>query len=1622
MLLDEEDEETSTRWITTATTNTAATPRDAKFSHRLDLILRDKTKGSSPTLDDETNELSQYKGSFFYDISPLESPLLVENKSEEKQKRDSHELDLSPRRAARESLVDHMLLSFDQLKTNPFPFEQTNSTTFGRNFFAVDEHLHSAFDDDESCQTIPNPTTRDGQRIKYQNLYDNDDENTYERDFYSVGQRPQRRHRSTEAQVQALANMIVEQRLDPQVGHHTHMSQRKSQRSQSHSGPRENKNKMDTFFEYSEHVGTQKWTRNQSSRSSSFDYRNGQHHDTSYLKLRSWNTKYDPYQYDKGPISTVHHSSERPRHPSPSRIPHMQSTALHKLHTKLETKKSLKSIKNSIGHKLPERNDSMTTFTTATGPKDSFDERNDIKNQANKISSSQVSNNKRQLSQGISKKESPPSSVIASLSSIPVNSSSQAKERPGFFRRVFGSSRNHVRNNAHGLNLEHSPPHGSSSSIETEDLPKYTPPSIDIKPKSATQNREELLSISPPSPTLPKIPTPHGTSTTDEPEELMPHLDRKSSSFFRRRKKSNPSKATNALPTQQSKRTLHKEMSIDKVLPNPPSNLLSVLHPYLQTFNSSIDIFASPEHEDQYDDSIQESESEALKSFSLSYDPIPSTRIRAVKECEEDTKQTLGLSTISTQQLLMSSNRSRSLKNDYEGIGIGHDSSFHQEYADEQGDTLELNASNFNSFTPHLPSNKVSASSGRKYISESHSPSRNPESSDRDYYWSRSQPLIPRQQMTESPSLIKRTHIARQHSEDWVKISKSKNLTTNEKEDRVWLEPSSDEEESISSQTGIAESVISLFNGTRPDSKASDYGSILSISESLEDKKYRLERLCKNETSSTIISDSRVSTVHEECVSDKDVKELKIAREIFEGNENSVSKDKAAVWLGKEGINHTRVLEFYFRLYDFRHLNILVALRKLCGRLVLKAESQQIDRILVAFSKRWCECNPLHGFKEIDVIHTVAYSLLLLNTDLYIANIDQKMSRSQFIKNTLPTIRKIIIHSSPLTFESTRPTILPGKCVAFEKMLTNQDMKVEETSVASERPLWRSYIRPSAQKFDNDIVSSTPHELENSVDESGPLVETPFQGTLRTWEAQLEMILKTFYNSIRNEPLPLYNSQLEKPTVQVTQSNNNMFLRRTPSILSHTPSDTQSYRSRAADSFLRVGNGKRMNKIRSKPRLYTAGSGLGSSRTSLDDQSSMMSPVSSTWSKYSLGKTPTSISIDSMGSTWPNEKYQQSIGFANAISQAIIREEMIGSSGSNFEEQEESNQNPLLEDESLELHGAPWAKEGLVKHKHHLESVDKRARERNWTDVFAVIEKGYLSLFSFSGKSRRQKTKGNPSQGVVGGGNWQENAQNMGSFLLQQTIASALPSPGYSKARPHVWALSLPTGAVHLFQVGTPDVVKEFVTTANYWGARLSNHPLVGGISNIEYGWSDAVINMVETRSPPGIKDTPKRPTTSSRNRPSISGQNSGPSSGRLSLDLGTSGVPRPRIFSEKIMISDWTPPTQNMRSSNLSEQEQLSALTAYVSGIEEELQKHNKLRAPMLQAFCPRQPNAQKAMANWEKKSAYLLREIVKFTTYIDSLQAALACKAEIYKERDQKNKEKDLVTPPKESNLIKS
>ncbi|KAF2219211.1 hypothetical protein BDZ85DRAFT_206582 [Elsinoe ampelina] len=734
------------------------------------------------------------------------------------------------------------------------------------------------------------------------------------------------------------------------------------------------------------------------------------------------------------------------------------------------------------------------------------------------------------------------------------------------------------------------------------------------------------------------------------------------------------------------------------------------------------------------------------------------------------------------------------------------------------------------------------------------------------------------------------------------------------------------------------------------------------------------------------------------------------ALSIFNGDEDFVPRATAATFLGDRKTASVNTLRAYVELFNLTGQTILGAMRMLCNRLVLKAESQQVDRILDALAARWCECNPHHGFKLKDCVHTVFYSLLLLNTDMHVAELDNRMTRAQFVKNTLPLIKKIVAEAPPEAFDPADRPERPG--LQWHDS-SNSMGTIESGEVADNRRSSVDSRRPTLTKrmsWSLGMNAPKADEEQQLVPNSGSnaLISERFDGKPAEWHYELEAILKSFFTAIKNEALPL--NRQDRPG-----------LRRTNSGKSMAPSE-MSVRTKKSDFYSMSGRWGR-NRTRSK---FYGSSTMASSRTSFDDGGSIFSTAASKFSRtLTMNTDPNGIGADQL--------FPQQIGFANALSQSNAREDGI--------EDDNMSINPqkfLLEDDSLELAGAPWAKEGILKHKHHLEASDKKAKERNWNECFAVIEKGYLRLFSFNSKGGKTGSLGvrksmqargkapSIAPSVVGGGNWMQSAESLGSFLLRQTIASTLPPPGYSKARPHVWALSLPTGAVHLFQVGTAEIAKEFMNTANYWSARLSKEPLQGGVDNIEYGWGDNILAptlihpcLIAAATAQGSPDpnSSKPPSRSGRhsaqNSISIPQSAHGPGT-RASIAGSIRGsidhnMIRARTAGDKVNLEDWKPPAQSMMASQLMEVDQLQGLKDYVASVEAELTKHNDLRAQIPGAYSARHPNLNKAIANWEKKSAYLLREIVKFRTYIDALNLAQEEKIKIDKDRLEREAEKE-------------
>ncbi|KAK7521506.1 hypothetical protein IWZ03DRAFT_411750 [Phyllosticta citriasiana] len=1221
------------------------------------------------------------------------------------------------------------------------------------------------------------------------------------------------------------------------------------------------------------------------------------------------------------------------------------------------------------------------------------------------------------------------------------------QQQRGFFSRVFGARKNNQQ-------VQETP---KTAGLLPQDQQRQRSPEPNNRRPSTT-----------PANSLHASQHPHSNTPAREDQRPPPVLNKKNSSFFRRRKKSVTEQT--AAPPMPSPGQARTELPESMVPSASATSLRQIMTPYLNDPRSdspAASHYGSREHQRPLHDGIDK-----VPGFSPEYKPHKDATIRPVKPGSRGTDDSVPPASDDVQQSPKYKLKVKRSK----GIRANDDSSFLADSSGAEDKGSSPSPAEKGSFMAVPEQSRRPATSP---VPPQLAPLPGQENARPKANGERRSDLQPPPNITPHKTLQKEM----EDEDSWVIMNPARqDASGNDVSDgnpRVWLHPDSSDE-------GYGEDVSGLalpLEGTRkqpdPDTLSDTYHPASNLP---------VLQIDGHETRPSIEARRPLTAIDEEPTDDDREK----ARQIFEGIETFVTKSRAAAWLGEKTSVSARCRKAYMELYEWSGFSILLAMRDLCHRLVLKGETQEVDRVLDAFALRWCECNSNHGFKTPGAVHTICYSLLLLNTDLHMADIESKMTRTQFVKNTLPTITSVVEaelsetngsygdysrSNTPLDDYPSSPT---GE-------YSGHHGERGSTELGTKRSKNRLSIKPTmSHRPESDGYAYD----SGSGDRSTALVKAPFDGPMKAWETQVEVVLKEFYSSIKSQRLPLHGDA-SNPTTSSNSLSVSGVLRRTPSVLSKAPSDTASYRGRTPD----FRSTSRWNpKARSRPRIYP-NSTLGSSRTSLDEPSVWSPAPSSKWSSYSVGKTGTSMSVESLGSHFSPVDHNPSIGFANLLNQAMIREENhVPTSSDDF-----GRTAPLLEDETLELHGPPWAKEGILKHKFHLESMQKRFKDRNWNEVFAVIEKGYMKLFTFNshGKSTRNKGKRRPSAGdVVGGGNWLDNAEELQSFLLRQTLATILPPPGYSKQRPHVWALSLPTGAVHLFQANTADIVKEFVNTANYWAARLSKEPLVGGVSNLEYGWGEGVINpaLIGINRP----DTSPMSNNVGMPRPSLQ------SSIRSSIDHGSSTV-KPRLPGDKVPISDWKPPTPSMMASNLMEVDQLKALAAYVKSVEEELSRHQELRAPMLIAvgiprdshdrcplglplpsdsrgdvledvglcvsyglqlhvrsldqttqpssdfdfqtlfaleprtfdlsassslsaarrpstahaqsanstlspsqFSPRHPNAGKAMTNFQKKSEYLLKELIKFKTYIEALNFAHDTKTKIYKEREDREQEK--------------
>lgn len=244
---------------------------------------------------------------------------------------------------------------------------------------------------------------------------------------------------------------------------------------------------------------------------------------------------------------------------------------------------------------------------------------------------------------------------------------------------------------------------------------------------------------------------------------------------------------------------------------------------------------------------------------------------------------------------------------------------------------------------------------------------------------------------------------------------------------------------------------------------------------------------------------------------------------------------------------NTIALKYYMQYFDMKGQSLDQAFRELCSKLYLKAESQEIDRIIEGFSARYFECNPSTIFGSSGVVHTVTAGMLMLNTDLHIAELSKHMTRGDFVRNVIRAIQ-----------ESLPSTSTPDLIIDFDSSkLRKSDRSVSapvttndsSTSVGSYNRAWEIETENALKEIytnvrqDRILLPTDTNRLSIVSTSSGPylsrkgtLLRTPNQSNDRVHTLKRNSIRNHPYGDGRLSPTPSYATSINEGYASFTQS------------------------------------------------------------------------------------------------------------------------------------------------------------------------------------------------------------------------------------------------------------------------------------------------------------------------------------------------------------------------------------------------------------------------------------------------------------------------------------------------------
>ncbi|MGH0154490.1 UNVERIFIED_CONTAM: hypothetical protein FKN15_027609 [Acipenser sinensis] len=223
-----------------------------------------------------------------------------------------------------------------------------------------------------------------------------------------------------------------------------------------------------------------------------------------------------------------------------------------------------------------------------------------------------------------------------------------------------------------------------------------------------------------------------------------------------------------------------------------------------------------------------------------------------------------------------------------------------------------------------------------------------------------------------------------------------------------------------------------------------------------------------------------------------------------------LSRQMIGEFLGNRQKQFNRdVLDCVVDEMDFSVMELDEALRKFQAHIRVQGEAQKVERLIEAFSQRYCICNPgvVRQFRNPDTIFILAFAIILLNTDMYSPNVkpERKMKLEDFVKN--------------LRGVDDGEDIPREMLIGIYERIHKRELKTNEDHVSQVQKVEKLIVgkKPDRKKFTDDLRESIAEVQEMEKFRIESELEKQ-KGVVRPSMAQSSGLKKDAGNGTMNRP------------------------------------------------------------------------------------------------------------------------------------------------------------------------------------------------------------------------------------------------------------------------------------------------------------------------------------------------------------------------------------------------------------------------------------------------------------------------------------------------------------------------